>query len=171
VRRRQCLGLLGACAASAALATPDAPSQAQQGPGVPPLGSRLVLPQLTRVDGRTISADHWRGRLVVIELWASWCPICANLNPHLDALHRRHRDRGLEVVGLSIDRDADLVRRYMAERRYQFNAAMFDAQWQQAIGQPRGLPVLWVVDRDSRLVRVEIGEVFPEDIEDLGKLV
>ncbi len=171
MQRRRCVGLLAGCAVSVGLAPLPALTQTTAAGRAPQIGSRIVPPSVSLLDGRTIEASHWQGRVLVIELWATWCPICAKVNPHLDALHRRHRDKGLEVLGLSIDKDPDTVRRYMNERRYQFHAAMFDASWEQAIGRPRGLPILWVIDRESKLVRLEVGELFPEDVEELGRLV
>jgi len=48
---------------------------------------------------------------------------------------------------------------------------MFDERWQAAIGRPKGLPIVWVVGRDSKLARLEIGELFAEDIDDFSKLL
>jgi thiol-disulfide isomerase/thioredoxin len=167
--RRDCLALLGSVSAVAlAGAWPAADALAQEAPA---LGSAVSLPAAGLLDGSQLPASHWQGKLVVIELWATWCPFCARQNPHLDALHRKHRADGLEVIGLSIDRDPDLVRKYMAERGYQFHVAMFDDVWKAAIGRPKGLPVIWIVDRQGRLARLEIGEQFPEDIADFAKLL
>ena len=135
----------------------------------PPLGSRIEVPSVTLLDGTVLPPQYWVGKVLVVELWASWCPFCARQNPHVDALHRANRDRGLEVLALSIDRDPEAARRYMAERGYAFHAAMFDERWQAAIGRPKGLPIVWVIDRDSRLAKIEIGEMFPEDIAELGQ--
>ncbi len=162
------VGLLQAAPGTFAQATGSAPTAKPAAPG---LGSRIVLPEARLLDGSVLPASHWDGKILVVELWASWCPFCARQNPHLDALHRAHGDRGLEVLALSIDRDPDAARRYMAEHGYAFHAAMDDDAWRAALGRPRGLPIVWVVDRQSRLVKLEIGEMFPEDIAELALLL
>jgi len=188
--RRDCLGwLAGAMAAGAsagfqresfaqAVDAPgrdapgrDAPGRGAPARGAPPIGAGVELPSVRLLDGRELPASHWKGKVVVIELWATWCPFCARQNPHLDRLHRAHRDRGLEVIALSIDSDPEVARRYVSERGYSFHAAMFDERWQAAIGRPKGLPIVWVVGRDSKLARLEIGELFAEDIDDFSKLL
>ena len=176
--RRAALGR-GAALAAAGLGLLQHRRAFAQAPGstgpvpssVPALGSRLELPGAALLDGRVLPASHWAGKIVVVELWASWCPFCTRQNPHLDALHRAHRDQGLEVLGLSIDRDPEAARRYMAERGYVFHAAMDDEPWRAALGRPKGLPIVWVVDRQSRLVKVEVGEMFPEDIAGIALLL
>lgn len=178
--RRDCLGLLaGAMAAGVSAGyqgdafaqAADAPVVDEPGRSAPPIGAAVDLPSARLLDGREMPASHWQDKVIVIELWATWCPFCARQNPHLDKLHRAHRDRGLEVIALSIDKDPEAARRYISERGYAFHAAMFDDRWQAAIGRPKGLPIIWVVGRDSKLARLEIGELFPEDIEDFSRLL
>jgi thiol-disulfide isomerase/thioredoxin len=194
VGRRRCLaclaGLGGAVLAGTlarpARATPSESAAAAAGsrsggassPGplnrassAPSLGSPVSLPAITLLDGRQLPASHWQGKVVVVELWASWCPFCARQNPHLDALHRKHRLDGLEVLALSIDRHPDTARRYLGEHGYVFHAAMFDDRWRAVLGQPKGLPIIWVIDREGRLAKLEIGELFPEDIEEFALLL
>jgi len=160
-----------------ALAGVAAPVLAQGGPGTatarpaaPAIGTRVQLPAVRLLDGRELPPAYWRDKVVVIELWASWCPFCKRQNPHLDRLHRAHAGSGgLEVLALSIDRDPEDARRYLREHGYAFHAAMFDERWQAAIGRPNGLPIVWVIGRDGALKHLEIGEMFPEDIEELAR--
>ncbi|MCD6674126.1 MAG: TlpA family protein disulfide reductase [Burkholderiaceae bacterium] len=135
----------------------------------PPPGTRIELPPVRLLDGREIDPAYWRGKVLVVELWATWCPFCARQNPEIDKLHRAHATSGLEVLGLSIDRRADDVQRYMREHGYAFHAAMLDSKWEAALGRPKGLPIVWVIGRSGRLVQVEIGEMFPEDVADLAR--
>jgi thiol-disulfide isomerase/thioredoxin len=137
----------------------------------PAIGSRIQFPRTQLIDGSVREPDYWRGKLVVIELWATWCPFCRKQNPVLDKLYREHASKGLEVLGLSIDRNVDDIKKYYAENGYRFPTARFNRSWWEAIGKPKGLPIIWVVGRDSRLLQVEIGEMFPEDIQDLARLL
>lgn len=164
MKRRELIRLAGA----ALFAGVRMPARAAGG-GVPALGATIDLPPVRLLDGRELAPAYWRGKVVVIELWASWCPFCRKQNPELDRLHRAHAAQGLEVLALSIDRDERDARRYLHEHGYAFHAAMFDARWRAAIGRPRGLPVVWVIGRSGRLEQLEIGEMFPEDIEALAR--
>src|SRR5690606_17800720 len=163
---RQMTGLAVAGAATLAHAGPGGGAAR---PAAPARGTSEQVPAVRLLDGRELTSAYWRDKVVVIELWASWCPFCKRQNPHLDRLHRAHAGSGLEVLALSIDRNPDDARRYLREHGYAFHAAMFDERWQAAIGRPKGLPIVWVIGRDGTLRQLEIGEMFPEDIEELAR--
>ena len=138
---------------------------------VPAIGALIDTPRTTLIDGTVIDANAFRGKLLLVQLWATWCPFCRKQNPLLDKLWRSRRSDGVELLGLSIDEKPDVIKRYMAEHGYRFPVARLDAAWLAAIGRPKGLPILWVIDRESRLRQIEIGEMFPEDIELLERWI
>jgi thiol-disulfide isomerase/thioredoxin len=177
-RRRTLLATLVALGGTTALA--PAAVQAQAGrtsestpsgtaESMPAIGSSIALPPVKLLDGRDIAPDYWRGKVLVVERWATWCPFCANQNPNLDRLHRAQGANGLEVLGLSIDKDPAVVRKYMTDRKYAFHAAMMTDAWTNALGRTRKLPVVWVVGRDGKLKEVIPGEMFPDDVEQLAR--
>ena len=88
------------------------------------LGDTVALPATTLIDGRTLQSDHWKGKVIIIERFATWCPFCKVQNPKLDALLRANKSKGLEVLALSIDKNAAEVPKYMKARGYTFNAAI-----------------------------------------------
>lgn len=128
------------------------------------VGDRVTLPALTLLDGRTLPADALKGHTVIVEYWASWCPFCANQNPYLQKLYETTRGKPLEIVTLSIDKTKREAVDYLHTHRYTFPAGMDDAAWQAALGKRRGLPELYVIGRDGRVLRKEVGELFPEDV-------
>jgi thiol-disulfide isomerase/thioredoxin len=138
---------------------------------IPPVGTPVLLPDAVSLDGGALPASRWRGKVLVIELWASWCPFCLRQNPLLDRLHRKHAGDGLEVLALSIDRRPEDALRYLRERGYAFNAAMFDPRWRAALGQSKAIPFVWVIGRDGKLAYTEAREMFPEDVEDLARFL
>jgi thiol-disulfide isomerase/thioredoxin len=170
--RRRHLGALAAGAlclsTSAVQATGARPARLPERPA-PAIDSALNLPVTRLLDAGEVGADHWRGKVLLIELWATWCPFCRKQNPLLDRLVRANASRGLAMLGLYIDERDDDVRRYMREAGYGFSVARYDASWWSVLGRPKGLPIVWVVSREGRLLQVEAGEMFPEDINDLTR--
>ena len=133
------------------------------------LGARVKWGDVVLLDGRTLPASALAGRVVVVEIWASWCPFCKRQNPLLQQLYAAQRGRGLEFLTFSIDREPAKARAYMAENKYTFPAAMATVESEKWFGPREGLPELYVVDRDGRIVFKEAKEMFPEDVQALAR--
>jgi cytochrome c biogenesis protein CcmG, thiol:disulfide interchange protein DsbE len=106
----------------------------------------LVVPEL---DGHTFDLGAARGKVVVVNFWATWCPPCRQEMPALDSFYRRYHDRGLEMIGLSADRPHDKsdVRKVMQSLSYP--AAMLDDAKVNDFGTPDALPMTVVVDQNG----------------------
>lgn len=102
-------------------------------------------PPLERLDGTRFDPREAEGRVLVLYWWASWCPFCALVSPHIDA------------------------RDYLARRGYTFPAAWVTPEFQRAVPKPRGLPVTVVRGRDGRVRQAEAGQLFPEDVMALAR--
>ena len=132
-------------------------------------GDRVEWRDVTLLDGRTLPASALEGQVVVVEIWASWCPFCKRQNPLLQQLYDAHGGRDLEFLTFSIDREPAKARGYMAEHRYTFPAAMATVESEKWFGPREGLPEVYVVGRDGRIVFKEAREMFPEDVRALAR--
>jgi thiol-disulfide isomerase/thioredoxin len=160
--------------AAAAAAAPSASSIAAQearAPALPALGSTLALRPVPLLGGGRFEPQSVQGKVLVVYWWASWCPFCAVQSPHVEALWRKQRTRGLEVLALSIDRRPEDALAYLKKKGYTFPAAMLTPEVAAALPKPKGLPVTVVRGRDGKVVFAESGEMFPEDIEGLAKFL
>jgi thiol-disulfide isomerase/thioredoxin len=70
-------------------------------------------------EGQTVRLSDYRGKIVLLNLWATWCPPCRREMPDLDALHRKYRDSGMVVLALS-DEDRTTVHAYLQKHDFQF---------------------------------------------------
>ena len=97
--------------------------------------------------GVRIRLADLRGRVVLVKLWASWCPDCQAAFPRLDALQREYRSRGVEVVAVNLDERQKDAEAFLAIRPYQVRV-MFDpnAKVLKAFGAT-GVPYSYVIDR------------------------
>jgi cytochrome c biogenesis protein CcmG, thiol:disulfide interchange protein DsbE len=103
----------------------------------------LVVPE---VEGPTFDLSTLRGKVVIVNFWATWCVPCREEMPVLDAFYRSHHRQGLEVIGLSMDRsrDREAVKKLMQSVTYPVALAS-DAKV-NGFGAVRALPVTYVVD-------------------------
>jgi thiol-disulfide isomerase/thioredoxin len=152
---------------AAALSAGCAPASfAQDGPAA---GTSIALPALTLIDGRTLPAGYFLGKPVVIEYWASWCPFCARQNPYLQKLTLQARDKGLEILTVSIDRREPDAQEYVKKHRYTFPVAMETPQLRAIFGKRKVIPQIFVIDAHGKLAESIPGEMFEEDVLDLLK--
>lgn len=105
------------------------------------------------LDGRTVHLRDLRGKVVVVNFWATWCGGCKVEIPHLVDTYRRLRSRGLEVIGFTMD-DAgdDVVARFTKLKQMDYTIARTTDAVTKAYGGMRFLPQTFVVDRNGMIV-------------------
>ena len=128
-------------------------------------------PALRLLDGTLLEPDTaWRGDAIVLVLWATWCPFCKRHNEHVQALHRAAAGRPLRVLGATLDKDPELVRRHVRERGYGFPVTLDGPLLRDRFQLPKTIPVTATFDRRGRLVQRIPGEMFEEDVLALARL-
>lgn len=121
--------------------------------------------------GGPFSPQQAEGRVLVLYWWASWCPFCALQSPLMETLWRAQRDRGLLMLGLSIDKTAAEAQAYLTKNGYTFPSGWVSPDVAKALPKPKGLPITYVRGRDGRLLMSQAGQQFPEDIEQIARFV
>lgn len=137
-------------------------------PALPRLGSVLNVPDITLLDGTAFRAQI--GQPLLVYWWSSTCPFCALQSPSMQALWQTQRQRGLNMVALSIDKTAEEARAYLHKRGYTFPAAWVSPQWRQQFPKPKGLPITLLLDAQRKVILAEKGQMFAEDVETIGQL-
>jgi thiol-disulfide isomerase/thioredoxin len=135
------------------------------------LGQKVDLPTLELLDGSTVDWKALQGKVIVLEFWGSWCPFCARQNPLLNSFYKEHRARGLEVITISLDKTKQGAIDYMKKGGYAFKAGMTTPEWSAIYRQRKGLPQLFVIDRQGRLAMIEVREVMEDDIRDIARFL
>ncbi len=129
-------------------------------PALPPLRFDLL-------DGRRVTLEELRGKVVLVNFWATWCPYCRHEMPDMQRFYDGWHPRGFEIIALSQDDDAQSVRAFMAEKGYRFPAGMADASHSQAFGGVSRLPTSFLIDKRGRLRKKISGQVHYARLEDL----
>lgn len=123
----------------------------------PPIGTAIGMtaPDFTLedLDGRSVSLSDFRGQVVLLNFWASWCLPCRISMPGLKELHNRYKDQGLVTVGVSLDRTGEAAADYLAEHGYGHIIALWESlsaaqEVSRAYGIA-GIPHTFLIDREG----------------------
>ena len=121
-----------------------------------------------RPEGGEVLLATLRGRPLLLNFWATWCPPCLKEMPLLDQFQREHAARGWQVLGLSVDSAAAPVREYLARLPMSFViglAGVDGIDLSRALGNANGgLPFTVVFDRRGALVQKKIGLVHAKEL-------
>ena len=149
---RKLLFIAAICFAAAAQA------QLKEGQPVPAFETRLL-------DGKPLSAEALKGKAVLVVFWATWCPTCQKELPQLQALYEKHRDKGFEILALSIDADRFTVEEFWKDHDYRFPVAMRAPAHVRVFGPIKAIPALYLIDRRGVLRMTRVGGISQAQLE------
>jgi thiol-disulfide isomerase/thioredoxin len=124
-------------------------------------GKLPVAPDFTRTDlsGKSVSLGSYRGKVVLLNFWATWCGPCLVEIPTFEAWQNTYGAAGLQIVGISMDDDSAPVKRAYEKYHLSYPVAMGDAQLGKLFGGVLGLPLSYLIDPDGRVVGRYQGEL------------
>ena len=131
---------------------PAAPPSAEIGAPA----SDFMLRDLT---GKEVSLSSYRGKVVLLEFWATWCPPCKAAVPDLIAVHRKFHDKGFTVVGISMDTDSNAalkVTDFSSAHNINYPVLLADETVAQSYGVI-SIPASYLIDREGRITAVHMG--------------
>jgi thiol-disulfide isomerase/thioredoxin len=109
------------------------------------------------LDGREISSASWRGKVVILNFWATWCPPCRAEIPDLVALQEKYRDQ-LVVIGISEDEaPPQVVKEFAARHKVNYPIVMTTPELGKMFPGVTALPTSFILDRESRIVQKHVG--------------
>lgn len=121
-------------------------------------GSRAPGFSLTDITGRRLDLASYRGKVVLLDFWATWCGPCRQEIPRFVQMQEEYGPRGLQIVGISLDDSAEPVRRFYRELKMNYPVALGDAALAEKYGGVLGLPTAFLIGRDGRIRASHVGE-------------
>lgn len=113
--------------------------------------------KLTSPDGKEISFEQFKGKVVVVDFWATWCGPCRTEIPGYIALQKKHEKDGLVIVGIAVNDTADSVKAYMAKAGINYPIVMGDDAVVEAFGGIEAIPTTFIIDREGKIRERKMG--------------
>lgn len=160
-----CLMLAAACSSS-----PERKAAA----AVKPPKDRKAAPEfaLKDVNGATARLSDYRGKVVLLNFWATWCSPCTIEIPWFMEFEQKNKDRGFAVVGIAMDEGGwDVVRPFLAEMQVNYRTLKGDDMIAELYGGVSSLPTTFLIDRQGRIAAVHMGliskNIYQNEIQEL----
>ncbi len=117
------------------------------------------------LEGDSVSLEQQRGKVVLLNIWATWCHPCRDEIPELRAIHRRYRNRGLELIGVSVDTDGTdaTIRTFMKDFQMTFPIWRDPDERISTQFLAVGVPATFLIDEEGILRWRKTGPIAPND--------
>jgi thiol-disulfide isomerase/thioredoxin len=128
---------------------------------------------LKDVEGRDVTLDNFKGKVIVLDFWATWCGPCKVEIPHFIEFQDKYGSRGLQIVGISVDDTVDKLAPYVKDMKMNYTVlqGLGHDDVQDAYGPIMGIPVSVVISREGKVCATHTGltskEVFESEIKAL----
>ena len=124
--------------------------------------------KVTAVDGAAIDLSKMRGKVVLIDFWATWCPPCRGEVPNEVAAYNKYHAKGFEIVGISLDQNKDALLAFTKEHGMVW-PQYFDGQgWDNSVSESFGIdsiPAMWLVGKDGKVISTNAREDLAGQVE------
>ena len=122
--------------------------------------------RLMDVNGTPVSSDQFKGKVVVVDFWATWCPPCRAEIPGYVDLQRKYAKDGLVIVGVSLDqKEPGEVRKFVEKFGINYTIVMGTPAMQDSFGEMDGIPTTFIIDRRGNIRDRKVGSMPEEEFE------
>jgi peroxiredoxin len=122
---------------------------------------------LKDADGKVVHLADYKGKVVLLDFWATWCGPCKIEIPWFVDLQRKNKDRGFEVLGVSMDEEGwETVKPFLADLGVNYRVLIGNDSTAQAYGGVDALPTTFLIDRSGKIAAVHIGLASRKDFVD-----
>lgn len=115
--------------------------------------------RFTATDGSTVDTQALRGKVVLIDFWASWCPDCIREMPTVRKAYQKYKDKGLTILGISLDKDEQALSNFVAKKLIPWPQYFDGKGWETELAMKYGvsaIPEMWLINQEGAVISTEV---------------
>lgn len=136
--------------------------------GAPPNVGEPVSLKFNAVKGGKVDLETLKGKVVLIDFWATWCPPCVKEVPNVVAAYEKLHDKGFEIVGISLDQNKAALTKFTKEHKMTWPQYFDGKGWENDMSRRFGIqsiPAMWLLNKKGMLVSTEVRGKLEEMVE------
>jgi cytochrome c biogenesis protein CcmG/thiol:disulfide interchange protein DsbE len=134
-------------------------------PAHTPAGVANLDLTLKDMNGNDVKLADYRGKVILLNVWATWCGPCQAEIPELVEAFNKYKDQGVVVLGVSLDDTAETLRAYAPKKQMNYPILLMRDEFDDAYGPILGVPISFFIGRDGKIGRKHFGPVTKDDID------
>ncbi|MCP2519925.1 TlpA family protein disulfide reductase [Candidatus Aminicenantes bacterium AC-335-A11] len=113
---------------------------------------------LQDINGNLVRLSDFRGKIIILNFWATWCPPCRKEIPIFIKLYKKYKDEGLVIIGISLDRGGkEVVIPFVKKYGINYPVLIGTSEVEEAYGGIRGIPTTFIIDKEGKIRKKHIG--------------
>ncbi len=124
-------------------------------------------------EGKKLTLDQYKGKLVLLDFWATWCPPCREEIPVIKALHKKYHKQGFEVIGVALDKEGETVTEFAKKHNMPWRQVLDGAQYKSKFSKEYGvryIPTMILLGPDGKIIDTQargerLKELIPKHID------
>jgi DsbE subfamily thiol:disulfide oxidoreductase len=114
---------------------------------------------LPLLNGETITLSSLKGKVVVLNFWATWCPPCREEMPSMETLYKRYKDMGLEMLAVNLRENNNTVRQFIQRHGYTFPVPLDQHGRVGSVYGVEAIPTTYIIDREGKITGRIVGSI------------
>ena len=121
--------------------------------------------------GKELNLESYKGKVIIINFWATWCPPCRNEIPDFISIYNRYKSQGVEFLGISLDSQLNLdeLADFVAENEINYQIILDDGNLDSAFGGVEAIPTTFIISKDFKVKAKHVGSINEAGLEQLIK--